>query len=131
MANSLPDQGHGAHLHEIPNKAGQDDGQLRQEVTVDIDAGEQADGGGGRDPDAPIPLPATADGEEALLDGEVKATMLVEADEDQDEGNAEEDSKTNGDATSGGDGVDGRPAPGSGQKGAIGEDVGRGPGVKG
>ena len=69
MAHGLPRHGQNTHAHQVVEEDGDDDGQLLQIVTVDIDVEEKADDAAGANKGAPVPLPATADGIEAARGG--------------------------------------------------------------
>lgn len=131
MAYRLPDDGRGAHLHQIPKEVGEDEGQLGEIVSIDVDAGEEADHGGCARPRGPVPLPSPADGVEALLGGEVEAAMLVEVDQGEDEGDTKDHGVADGDARAGSDGVDGGVARRVVGERAVGEEVGGRMGGKG
>lgn len=131
MSHSLPDHRDGADLHQEPEEAREDDGQFGQVIAVNIDGGEQTDHGSGAHPRSPVPLPSPPDGKEALLGREVELSVLVKAHEGEDQGDAEQNGKADGDTGAHADLLDGRVTPCDIKEGAVREDVGGLPRVEG
>lgn len=124
VPDSLPDAGQGTHVEQHPEEGGDDDGDLRQVVSVDVDANNQADEAGDRHGNHPVPLPPPADRSESLLGREIHAAVPGEVHEGEHQANAVDGSKGDADEAARVDGIDGRVAGGHVDKAAIGKDIG-------
>lgn len=78
VSNALPDGSQYTRDHHEEEEVLKDDGQALEVSAIDVDAGKAADGPAGANEEQPVPLPATADSAEALLAGQVQATMLAQ-----------------------------------------------------
>lgn len=126
VTNGFPHQGDDSHLHQVPEKDGQDDGDLHDVVALDINVGEETDESKGADHRAPIPLPPAADWEITLFLGQKEAAVLAKVDDDEDETEREEGSEGNASLAAGADGVERSVARSRIHKTSIGVDVGSG-----
>ena len=131
MSHSLPHGCDRTQLHDVPEEARQDDRQLGKIIAVDVDAGEGSNDGSGAHPQAPVPLPSTANGPEALFDGEVELSMFVEVHEDGDDSKTERTGETQPNTGANTNMVDRMPTPCDVEPGAIVEENRRGIGRKG
>lgn len=112
MSDGFPDQGQSTVADEEPEEDSDNNGQLLDVVAIDIYVDEETDEGGGADERAPVPLPATADGVEASINGEMEAAVLGQSSKGEDKANTESDGHTNASVSTGSNRVDGAPALG-------------------
>lgn len=100
MSDGLPYGSQQPRHHQVVEKGIENDGQILQIISVDVDAGNAAYDPARRDERQPIPLPPPANGPESLFTRQKQSSMLPQVDQGERDTGREEAGKSHPEAPS-------------------------------